>query len=61
MSFVGFCNLTYTCTEMVVVNFNVPDIWPHYFSGAYLGNPWGDVFHIAHRHPLGGVDVPFGV
>ena len=22
--------------------------------------PMGDLFHIAHTHPLGGIDVPFG-
>ena len=39
----------------------MPDIWPHLVSGADLGNPRGDFCHIAHTHPLGGVEVPIGV
>ena len=31
-----------------------------FVSGAYLGNSCGDYFHIAHKHDLRGVDVPFG-
>ena len=34
-----------------------------FFSGAGLGNPWGDFFHITLTHPLdklGGVDYLFG-
>ena len=34
----------------------MPDFWPHFVSGADLGNPWADLFHISHSHPLGGVD-----
>ena len=37
------------------------DIWPHFVSGTDLENPWVDPFHIAHTHPLGGVDVSFEV
>ena len=32
---------------------------PVFVSGADLENLWGDFLHIAHTHPLGGVDVPF--
>ena len=39
----------------------MPDFWPDFVSGADLGNPWVALFFIAHTHPLGGVDVPFGV
>ena len=28
--------------------------------GADLENSLGDFLHIAHTHPLGGLDVPFG-
>ena len=41
--------------------FDRPFVCPRFVSGADLGNPWEDLFHIAHTHPLGGVDVPFGV
>ena len=34
----------------------MPDIWPHFVSGADLGNPWVDPFHISHTHPF----VPIG-
>ena len=44
-----------------IISFNMPDIWLHFVFQADLGNPWVDPFHIAHTHPLGGVDVPFGV
>ena len=30
-------------------------------SGRYLKSVCWIVFHIAHTHPLGGLDVPFGV
>ena len=42
------------------ISFIMSDIWPHFVSGADLGNPWVDPLNIAHAHPLGGVDVPFG-
>ena len=44
-----------------IISFNIPVTWPHFVSRADLGNPWVDPFHIAHTHPLGGVDVHFGV
>ena len=31
-----------------------------FISETFLGNLLGDFFHIAHTHPLGSVDVPFG-
>ena len=34
---------------------------PHFVSGAELGNLCMDFFNFCHTHPLGGVDVPFGV
>ena len=34
---------------------------PHFVSGAELSNPCMDFFNFWHTHPLGGVDVPFGV
>ena len=33
----------------------------HFVSGAELGYPCMDFFNFWRRHPLGGVDVPFGV
>ena len=33
--------------------------WSYFLSGADLGKPCVDLFHIAHTHPLGGVDVQF--
>ena len=38
----------------------MPDIWPHFVYGADLGKPLRDLFPIAHTHPLGGINVPFG-
>ena len=38
-----------------------PSVCSCFISEADLGNPWEDFFHIAHTHPLGVVDVPFGV
>ena len=38
----------------------MPDVWPHFVCGAYIGNLCRDIFHIAYTHTLGGVDVPFG-
>ena len=35
------------------------DGWPHFIFVRNLRNPCGDFFHVAHTHPLGGVDVPF--
>ena len=34
---------------------------PHFVSGVELGNPCMDFFNFWHTHPLGSVDVPFGV
>ena len=33
----------------------MPDFWALFC----FGKPWVDLFHIAHTHLLGGVDVPF--
>ena len=41
-----------------IINFNMPDIRPHFVSRVDLENPWVDLFHIAHTHALGGGDVP---
>ena len=38
-----------------------PSVCPHCVSRADLRSPWVDLFHIAHTHPLGCVDVPFGI
>ena len=36
-------------------------ICPRFISGADLGNPLGDFFHIARTYPFKGVDEPSGV
>ena len=38
----------------------MPDFWPHFVSRVDRENPWMDLFHIAHTHPSGGVDLPLG-
>ena len=38
-----------------------PTVCLRFVSGADLGNPLGNLFHIAHKHAVWGSDVPFGV
>ena len=49
--FMKFHLLTYLIIGPLI-SFNMPDFWPHFVSGADLGNPWVDLFHIVHTHPL---------
>ena len=35
-------------------------VCPHFRLQSRSRKPWEDFFHIAHTHPLGDVDVPFG-
>ena len=44
-------NLTYLNSRRSAM-INMPDIWPHFVSGADLWKPIGDFFYIAHTHPL---------
>ena len=61
-AFLIFLNFTYSNGRpSTIIGFNMPDLWPHFVSGEDLDNPCVDLFHIAHTHPLGGVDVPFVV
>ena len=34
--------------QSAIISFKTSDFWPHFVSGAFLGNSWVDLFHISH-------------
>ena len=54
----GFMNFDLPKWPTIGHNYlQMPDIWKRFVSGADIRSPSGDLFHIAHTHLSGGIDM----